>query len=129
MIYLVSLNLWSPVNPYVEDKRSVNKCLISRMKERRWSVWCVFSRALNKHWRLNDACCNLSLFWTLYLIHLIFQIFLWINQLKMFNRDLRESRVWLKLLYFDQFCSRNHLLNKLGNHFIVLYLIYLQKFE
>ena len=45
----------------------------------------------------------------------------------MFNRDLRESRVWLKLLYFDKLCSTNHLLNKLNNHFIILYLYYLQK--
>ena len=35
MMYLVSLNLWSPVNSYVENKRSVNKFFISRMKERR----------------------------------------------------------------------------------------------
>ena len=59
------------------------------------------------------------------LMHLVFQIFLWINQLKSFTRDLRESRVWLKLLYFDQLFSRNHLLNKLGNHFIIfIYFIY-----
>ena len=56
------------------------------------------------------------------LTHLIFQIFLWINQLKMFNRYLIESRVWLKSLCFDELCSRNHLLNKLDNHFIILYL-------
>ena len=56
------------------------------------------------------------------LTHLIFQIFLWINQLKMFNRYLIESRVWLKSLCFDEFCSRNHLLNKLDNHFIIMYL-------
>ena len=47
----------------------------------------------------------------------------------MFNHDLRESRVWLKLLYFDQIYSVNHLLNKLKNHFIILYLFYLQTFE
>ena len=61
------------------------------------------------------------------LIHLIFQIFHWINQLRIVKRDLRKSQVWLKLLYFDQFCSRKHLLNKLNNHFIILF--NLQKFE
>ena len=54
---------------------------------------------------------------------------MWINQLKMFNRELRESRLWLKLLYFDQIFSRYHLLNKLENHLIILYLLYLRKLE
>ena len=63
------------------------------------------------------------------LIQLIFQIFLRINQLKIFNHDLTESRVWLKLLHFDQLCGENHLLNKLDNHFIIFYLSYLQKLE
>ena len=30
------------------------------------------------------------------------------------------------MLYFDQLCSRNRLLNKLDNHFTILYLFYLQ---
>ena len=38
MIHLLSLNLWSPLNSYVETKRSVNKFLISRMKDKRWSL-------------------------------------------------------------------------------------------
>ena len=59
------------------------------MKERRWNIWCILSGALNKYWRLNDICCDVSLSWNL-LIYLILQIFLSINQLKIFNRDLRE---------------------------------------
>ena len=106
------------------------------MKERRWNIWCILSGALNKYWRLNDICCDVSLSWNL-LIYLILQIFLSINQLKIFNRDLRErerererlrqretetetdtetetqreSRVWLRLLYFDQLFYR-HILSK-----------------
>ena len=30
---MIFLNLWSPVNSYVENERSVNKVLISRMRE------------------------------------------------------------------------------------------------
>ena len=46
---------------------------------------------LNKYWRLNDICCDVSLSWNV-LIYLILQIFLSINQLKTFNRDLRERQ-------------------------------------
>ena len=38
---------------------------------------------------MNDICCDVSLSWNV-LIYLILQIFLSINQLKIFNRDLRE---------------------------------------
>ena len=33
MIYLLSLNLWSPVNLYVENKRSINKLLMSKIRK------------------------------------------------------------------------------------------------
>ena len=32
MIYLLSLNLWSPVNSYVENKKPGEKFLISRLR-------------------------------------------------------------------------------------------------
>ena len=56
MICLLSINLRSPVNSHVENKKSVNKFLISRIKERQRSVRCVLSCALNKYRRLNDIC-------------------------------------------------------------------------
>ena len=40
---------------------------------------------------MNDICCDVSLSWNV-LIYLILQIFLSINQLKIFNRDLRERQ-------------------------------------
>ena len=149
MIYLLSLKLWSHIDSYVENKTSVNKVLISRMKERPWSVfrvlwkyiedWMIFVVSLpwKRDREVYFACFEYILKIEWYLLYhyleilknLIFQIFLWINQLKMFNHDLRESRVWIKFLYFDQLCSGYHMLNKLDNHFIILYLFYLQKFE
>ena len=63
------------------------------------------------------------------LIQVHFEIFLWINPLIMYHPDLRDRRVWLKLLYFDQVYSRKQLLNKLSNHFILFQLFYLQNFN